>query len=75
MMLLKDLRRMLDVLPDNTLVIINGNYDCNIESIKAETDFDGIICDLRLTDGWSITKDSVLSEMFTALKAHAAHRK
>ena len=66
---------MLDVLPDSTLVIINGNYDCNIEEIKAETDFDGIICDLRLTDGWSLTKDSVVNEMFAALKAHATRRK
>ena len=68
MMLMKDLRMMLDVAPDNAVVTINGNYNVNIVSIKLEAEFDGISCDLMLTPGYSITKDSVLTEMFNSLK-------
>ena len=68
MILMKDLKRMLDILPDNSVVTINGNYNVDIVSVFAETTFDGIRCDLKLTPGYSITKDSVMDAMFGQLK-------
>lgn len=64
----KDLKRMVELIPDNAVVIINGNYNVDIAQLKMETDQDGVLADLLLTPGYSITKDSVMQEMFKDLQ-------
>ena len=64
----KDLKRMLSIIPDDAVVTVNGNYNVDIVQVKMETDFQGIQVDLMLTPGYSITKDSVMQEMFKGLQ-------
>ena len=64
----KDLKRMVALIPDNAAVTINGNYNVDITQVKVVTDMDGLLADLLLTPGYSITKDSVMEEMFKDLK-------
>ena len=64
----KDLKRMVSLIPDNAAVTINGNYNVDITQVKMETDMDGLLVDLLLTPGYSITKDSVMQEMFKDLQ-------
>lgn len=64
----KDLKRMVSLIPDNAAVTINGNYNVDITQVKVETDMDGLLVDLLLTPGYSITKDSVMQEMFKDLQ-------
>lgn len=65
----KDLKRMVSLIPDNAVVTINGNYNVDIIQVRVETtDVDGLLADLRLTPGYSITKDSVMEEMFKDLR-------
>lgn len=63
----KDLKRMVSMIPDNAVVTVNGNYYVDITNINVEAGMD-IRADLRLTEGYSITKDSVLDGMFESLK-------
>ena len=60
----KDLKMMVAYIPDDAGVTVNGNWNVNIVNVKVETHFNGILADLQLTPGYSITKDSVLDEMF-----------
>ena len=60
----KDLKMFVSVIPDDAGVTINGNWNVNIVNVKVETDLYGLLADLQLTPGYSITKDSVLEEMF-----------
>jgi len=62
------LKRMVSLIPDNAAVTINGNYNVDITQVKMETDMDGLLVDLLLTPGYSITKDSVMQEMFKDLQ-------
>lgn len=63
----KDLRRMLAVVPDDAVIIINNNYNVSVESLNVTmTTF--TVCDIVLTGGYSITKDSVINEMFDRLR-------
>lgn len=64
----KELKRMVSLIPDNAVVTINGNYNVDITQVKMETDMDGLLVDLLLTPGYSITKDSVMQEMFKDLQ-------
>lgn len=64
----KELKRMVSLIPDNAAVTINGNYNVDITQVKMETDMDGLLVDLLLTPGYSITKDSVMQEMFKDLQ-------
>lgn len=74
MMRMKDLKWMLNGIPDEAVVTIDGNYNVDIVSISAETMFDGILCDLKLSQGFSITKDSILDSFMAELKrAYEAH--
>jgi len=59
---------MVSLIPDNAAVTINGNYNVDITQVKMETDMDGLLVDLLLTPGYSITKDSVMQEMFKDLQ-------
>lgn len=60
----KDLKMFASVIPDDAGVTINGNWNVNIVNVKVETNPNGLLADLQLTPGYSITKDSVLDEMF-----------
>lgn len=63
----KDLRRMLAAVPDDAVIIINNNYNVSVESLDVTmTTF--AVCDIVLTGGYSITKDSVINEMFDQLR-------
>lgn len=63
----KDLRRMLAAVPDDAVIIINNNYNVSVESLNVTmTTF--TVCDIVLTEGYSITKDSVINEMFDQLR-------
>lgn len=62
------MKRMVSLIPDNAAVTINGNYNVDITQVKMETDMDGLLVDLLLTPGYSITKDSVMQEMFKDLQ-------
>ena len=60
----KDLKWMVSCIPDDAGVTVNGNWDVNIVNVKVENNPNGLFADLQLTKGYSITKDSVLDEMF-----------
>ena len=62
----KDLKRMAAAIPDDAYVTINGNYNVSVEEVTVESadPFGFSHADLKLTSGFSITKDSVLKEMF-----------
>ena len=60
----KELKTMVSCIPDDAGVTINGNWDVNVVNVKVETHFDGWLADLQLTQGYSITKDSVLDGLF-----------
>lgn len=63
----KDLKRMLAAVPDDAVIIINNNYNVSVESLDVTmTTF--TVCDIVLTGGYSITKDSVINEMFDQLR-------
>lgn len=53
MMLVKDLKRLLDTLPDNAPAVLGGCYGCDIESVSYST-LDGL-AHLELTEGYSLT--------------------
>lgn len=65
----KDLKRMVDMIPDDAVVTMNGNYNCCVEGVTVESadPFGWMHADLKLTEGFSITKDSVMEEMFGQL--------
>lgn len=55
------------VVPDDAVIIINNNYNVSVESLNVTmTTF--TVCDIVLTGGYSITKDSVINEMFDRLR-------
>lgn len=63
----KDLRRMLTAVPDDAVIIINNNYNVSVESLDVTmTTF--TVCDIVLTGGYSITKDSGINGMFDQLR-------
>lgn len=71
----KDLKRMVSAIPDDAGVTINKNWNVDIVSVTVESadPFGNTRADLQLTSGFSITKDSVLDEMFrqkTSIPGH-----
>lgn len=63
----KDLKRMLAAVPDDAVIIIDNNYNVTVESLNVTvTTF--AVCDIVLTEGYSITKDSVINGMFDQLR-------
>ena len=67
-MTMKEIRMMLNAIPDDAAVTINDNYNVDIVSVSAETTPFGIKADLKITSGYSITMDSVLDGMMETLK-------
>lgn len=60
------------VVPDDAVIIINNNYNVSVESLDVTmTTF--TVCDIVLTGGYSITKDSVINEIFDQLRDMGSH--
>lgn len=66
MILAKDLKRMIDQLPDNVPVSIGDVYDCDIVGYSFDS-FDGV-AKLKLTEGFGIVTDSFIDGLFNAMK-------
>ena len=63
MMYAKDLKRIVNQLPDDWIVSLGGS-DCNIEGFKYE---DGV-ADLKLSDGYGIVRNDFIDSMFLSLR-------
>lgn len=66
----KELKRYLTVIPDDAVVMLDGNPGADIIGIKVETDNvnEGWTVNLQITEGYSVTKDSVVKGIFDCLK-------
>ena len=62
MMLAKDLKRIINQIPDNVPVSIGESYDCDIVSFSFDT-LEGI-AKLNLTEGYGIVTDSFIDSIF-----------
>ena len=60
----KYLKQLVEMIPDDAGVIVNGNWNVSVEGVSVETTIDGWIASLRLTEGFSVTYDKVMDEMF-----------
>ena len=63
----KDLKRMVEAIPDDAIVMVNNNQYVSIEGVSVST-FPWLNASLSLTPGFSITKDSVMQELFKDLQ-------
>ncbi len=63
----KDLKRMVEVIPDNAIVLVNGNQNVSVNSVDVST-YPWLNVSINITPGYSITKDSVMQEMFKDLQ-------
>ena len=66
MRLARDLKRMLDEIPDNVPVSIGESYDCDIVSFSFDAS-EGI-AKLMLTEGFGIVTDSFIDNLFDSMK-------
>ena len=66
----KELKRYLTMIPDDAVVMLDGNPEADIIGIKVETDSvnGGWTVNLQITEGYSVTKDSVVRGIFDCLK-------
>lgn len=64
----EELKRYLAVIPDDAVVMLDGNPGADIIGIKAETDDGRWVVNLQITEGYSVTKDSVVKGLFDCLK-------
>ena len=64
----KCLKQLVELIPDDAAVIVNGNWNVSVEGVSVETAVDGWIASLKLTEGFSVTSDKVLEEIFIQLK-------
>lgn len=66
----KELKRYLTMIPDDAVVMLDGNPEADIIGIKVETDSvnGGWTVNLQITEGYSVTKDSVVKGIFDCLK-------
>lgn len=69
MILGKDLKAYVALIPDDAVVFIDDNQNVSIERVSVSSD-PFLNANLELTQGYSITKDSVIDEMFGRLKSH-----
>ena len=63
-------KRYLTLIPDDAVVMLDGNPEADIIGIKVETDTvnGGWTVNLQITEGYSVTKDSVVKGIFDCLK-------
>ena len=66
----KELKRYLTLIPDDAVVTLDGNPEADIIGIEVETDSvkGGWTVNLQITEGYSVTKDSVVKGIFDCLK-------
>lgn len=66
----EELKRYLTVIPDDAVVMLDGNPEADIIGIEVETDSvnGGLALNLQITEGYSVTKDSVVKGIFDCLK-------
>lgn len=70
MMYGKDLKDLLKGIPDEAIVTIDDNYKVDIVGYDMSTALCPGDChhvNLNLTEGFSITKDSIIDEMFNCM--------
>ena len=65
---MKDLRMILAGVPDDAVVMVDGNGYVSIDSITVSNDYGYLRCDLHLTKGFSVTNDCVMDALFAAMK-------
>ena len=71
----EDLKRIINSIPDGSVVTLGGNWNVNIESVTVETtSFDYLQADLKLSDGFSIVKDGFVSDLFDELRRACERR-
>ena len=70
MILLKHLKEMLALFPDDALITLDGNTNGG-DIVSAEMTWElgepRPVVDLKLAEGWSVTLDSVIDGMFQSL--------
>ena len=66
----RELKRYVSMIPDDAAVTLDGNYYADIVGVKVETDpiNGGWTANLQITEGFSVTKDSILNDMFKCLR-------
>lgn len=64
----EELKRYVNIIPDKAVVMLDGNPDADIIGIKAETDDGRWVVNLQITEGFSVTKDSIIQGMFDCLR-------
>lgn len=66
----EELKRYLTVIPDGAVVMLDGNPGADIIGVEVETDSinGGWTVNLQITEGYSVTKDSVVKGIFDCLK-------
>ena len=64
-MLAKDLKRIINQIPDNVPVSIGESYDCDIVGFSFDT-LEGI-AKLNLTEGYGIVTDGFIDSLFKKL--------
>ncbi len=70
MMYGRDLKRLIDMIPPDAIVTINGNRNVDIESVTVETaPFGGMDATLHLTKGFQLCKDEFIDDLFEKLKS------
>lgn len=64
----KYLKQLVGIIPDDAVVMVNGNWNVSVEAVSVETSEDRWLASLNLTKGYSVTSDEVLNGMFNQLK-------
>lgn len=64
----KYLKQLVGIIPDDAVVMVNGNWNVSVEAVSVETSGDRWLASLNLTKGYSVTSDEVLNGMFNQLR-------
>lgn len=63
-----ELKRLLESVPDYTPIMIDGNPNVDIIGVQIDLGTDAWVANLQITEGFSVTKDSIIKSMFECLK-------
>lgn len=64
----KYLKQLVGIIPDDAVVMVNGNWNVSVKAVSVETSEDRWLASLNLTKGYSVTSDEVLNGMFNQLR-------
>ena len=64
----KYLKQLVGLIPDDAVVMVNGNWNVSVEAVSVETSEDRWLASLNLTKGYSVTSDKDLNGMFNQLR-------